>query len=60
VGRSCGTHWRGAKTVGYKFMVGKHEERDHLEDKGVDGRMGSRWILGRLAGVCELDSTGSG
>jgi hypothetical protein len=26
------------------------KERDHLEDQGVDGRMGSEWILGRLAG----------
>jgi hypothetical protein len=25
-------------------------ERDHLEDQGIDGRMGSEWILGRLAG----------
>jgi hypothetical protein len=26
------------------------KERDHLEDGGVDGRIGSEWILGRLAG----------
>jgi hypothetical protein len=25
-------------------------ERDHLEDQGADGRMGSEWILWRLAG----------
>jgi hypothetical protein len=38
------------------------KERDHLEDQGVDGRMGSEWILllGRLAGVCRVDLTGSG
>jgi hypothetical protein len=24
-------------------------ERDHLEDKGIDGRRGSEWLLGRLA-----------
>jgi hypothetical protein len=24
-------------------------ERDHLEDQGVGGKMGSEWILGRLA-----------
>jgi hypothetical protein len=23
--------------------------RDHSEDEGIDGRMGSEWILGRLA-----------
>jgi hypothetical protein len=27
------------------------KERDQLEDRGLDGRMGSEWILGRLAGV---------
>jgi hypothetical protein len=30
--------------------MGKPKERDHLEDQGVDGRMGSEWILGRLGG----------
>jgi hypothetical protein len=25
-------------------------QRDHSEDQGVDGRMGSEWILERLAG----------
>jgi hypothetical protein len=30
--------------------VHKPEEIDHSEDRGVDGRMGSEWILGRLAG----------
>jgi hypothetical protein len=32
----------------YKVLVGKPE--GHLEDEGVDGRMRSEWILGRLAG----------
>jgi hypothetical protein len=26
------------------------KERDHSEDQGVGGRMGSEWILGRLDG----------
>jgi hypothetical protein len=26
------------------------KEKDHFEDKGVDGRMGSKWTLGRLLG----------
>jgi hypothetical protein len=36
------------------------KERDHSEDQGVDERMGSELILGRLAwgGGCGLDSTG--
>jgi hypothetical protein len=29
------------------------KERDHSEGPGVDGRMGSEWILGRLAGGVE-------
>jgi hypothetical protein len=32
--------------------VGKPEGKNHLEDQGVDGRMGSEWIFGKLAGVC--------
>jgi hypothetical protein len=24
-------------------------ERDHLEDQGIGGKMGSEWIFGRLA-----------
>jgi hypothetical protein len=33
----------------YKVLVGKPEEKDHLEDQDVGGKMGSEWILGRLA-----------
>jgi hypothetical protein len=29
------------------------KERDKLKDQGVDGRMGSKWILGRLVGGVE-------
>jgi hypothetical protein len=32
-----------------KVLVGKPKERDHSEDRGVDRRMGSQWILVRLA-----------
>jgi hypothetical protein len=32
------------------FWWESHKERDHLEDRGVDGRMGLEWTLGRLAG----------
>jgi hypothetical protein len=34
----------------YTVLVGKPEEKDHLEDQGVDGRMGSTRTLGRLVG----------
>jgi hypothetical protein len=32
------------------FWWQSQKERDHLEEQGVGGRMGSEWILGRLAG----------
>jgi hypothetical protein len=34
----------------YRVLVGKPKGRDHLEYRGVDGRMGSKWTLGRLVG----------
>jgi hypothetical protein len=34
----------------YKGLMGRPEGKRPLEDQGVDGRMGSEWILGRLAG----------
>jgi hypothetical protein len=48
-GETCrGFWWEGPK------------ENVHLEDEGVDGRMGSKWILGRLVeGGCGMDSPGS-
>jgi hypothetical protein len=32
----------------YKILVGKLEGKDHWEDQGVSGKLGSEWILGRL------------
>jgi hypothetical protein len=47
VGGACGTNGRGEKSV--QGFGGKSlKERDHLEDQGVGGKMGSEWILGRL------------
>jgi hypothetical protein len=43
-----------------RVLVGKLEGKDHLEDQGVDGKMGSKWTLGRLVGGCGVDSPGSG
>jgi hypothetical protein len=59
VGGACGTHGRGEKRV--QGFAGKARRKDHLKDKGVDGRMGSNWTLGRLVGGgCGVDSPGSG
>jgi hypothetical protein len=32
----------------YKCLVGKPKGKNHLEDKGIDERMGLEWILGKL------------
>jgi hypothetical protein len=34
----------------YRFWWENPKERERLEDQGVDGMMGSEYILGRLAG----------
>jgi hypothetical protein len=44
----------------YRVLWEIPKERDHWEDQGVGGKMGSELILGRLAWGCGLDSTGSG
>jgi hypothetical protein len=33
-----------------RFWWKSPKERDHSEDQGVGGRMGSEWIAGRLVG----------
>jgi hypothetical protein len=47
MGRACGTHGRGEKFT--RFWWESPKERDHWEDQRVGGKMGSEWILGRLA-----------
>jgi hypothetical protein len=39
---------RGETCTG--FWCESPKEKDHLEGEGVDGRMGSKWTLGRLVG----------
>jgi hypothetical protein len=39
---------RGERCTGFWWESPK--EKDLLEDQGVDGRTGSKWTLGRLAG----------
>jgi hypothetical protein len=45
VGRACARHGRGEKSV-HGFGGKVRNERDDLEDQGVDGRI-SEWILRR-------------
>jgi hypothetical protein len=57
VGGTCGTHVRG-KCIGLRCESPK--KTAYSEDLGVDGRMGSECILGRLAeGECGVDPVGS-
>jgi hypothetical protein len=48
VGGTYGMHGRGEESV--EGFGGKARWNDCLEDTDDDGRMGSEWILGRLAG----------
>jgi hypothetical protein len=52
VGGACGTHGKGKKGV-LDFGRGSPKEKEHLKDQGKDGRMGSKWTLGRLVGGVE-------
>jgi hypothetical protein len=49
VGRACGTHGRREKIL-QSFGGKPPKERDHLEDQGIDERMGLEWTSGRLVG----------
>jgi hypothetical protein len=42
---------RGETCAGFCWEIPK--EKDHLKDRGVDGKMGSKWTLGRLVGGVE-------
>jgi hypothetical protein len=51
--------WERGETC-RRFWWESPEEKDHLKDQGADGRMGSKWTLGRLVEGCGVDSPGSG
>jgi hypothetical protein len=44
----------------YRVGGKARKERAHTEDRAIDARMGSEWILGTVAGECGVYSTGSG
>jgi hypothetical protein len=55
----CVAHMEEKKV--YRVWWESLKERDLLERQGVDVKMGSKWILGTLAGeVHRVDSAGSG
>jgi hypothetical protein len=44
-----------------RFWWESLKERQNSEDRGVDGRMGLEWILGKFSGwMCGVDLVGSG
>jgi hypothetical protein len=49
MGRAC----MGEERKCTRFWWETPTERNHSEDQGIDGRMVSEWILGRLAGGVE-------
>jgi hypothetical protein len=42
-----------------RFWWESPKERDYSEDRGVDVRMESEWIVWRMVRRCGVDSTGS-
>jgi hypothetical protein len=50
VGGACGMHRRGEKMV-RRFEGESPKEREHSDDRGVDGRTVLEWLLGRLVGA---------
>jgi hypothetical protein len=66
--KSRGMRWAGhvarmgeGKNGGTEFRWESPEEKDHLKDQGIDGRMGLERVLGRLVGMgCGVDLPGSG
>jgi hypothetical protein len=48
VGGTCDNAWERREKC-TRFWWESPKETDHSEDQGVDGRIGSEWILERLA-----------
>jgi hypothetical protein len=51
-GQSMWNAWESREKC-TRFWWQSPEERDHSEDQGVNVRMGSEWILGRVAGIVD-------
>jgi hypothetical protein len=50
----------GERRGAYRVIVGNVSEGDHLEDRGLDGRIILKWIFERLDVGLGLDQSGSG
>jgi hypothetical protein len=48
MGGACGTF--GDRRDAYRVLVGRTDERDQLEDLGVDGRIILKWIFKKWDG----------
>jgi hypothetical protein len=51
-------HTSESKEKYTRFWWESPKKSDRSEDRGLDGRMGSEWILGRLDGEYAVDSVG--
>jgi hypothetical protein len=40
----------GKRKVSYSYLVGKDEEKGHLEELRIDGRIILKWILNKYNG----------
>ena len=58
MGRTCSTYGRGEVYTG--FWLGNLSERDHLEERGVDGKIILGWIFRKWDVGHGLDRSGSG
>ena len=50
----------GTSRGAYRDLVGKPEGRNHLKDRGVDGRIIFKWILEKLDRGQRVDGSYSG